>query len=172
MRLIVIALFSLIIAVSSLSGVNAADFGISYAIPDGFTIQKRNPPLKGWPEIYMVQSSKIHPEAQRPLDLSIGDFDVELTAMVIGAGDHMKGTYKKQIGSHSVVVLPAGPGPCGESLFFYIVPRDGGTSIVIMAPRFLIKRGVSSKEWPPSDMDSIIEGLIATMRFESNAKSK
>jgi len=172
MRYIFTPLFALILAVSSLFGVDAADFGISYAIPDGFTIQERKPPLKGWPEIYMVQSKKAHPDKEYPLDLSICDFNDKLTAMMIGAGDQMKGTYKKQIGSHAVVVLPGVPGPYGENAFFYIVPRADGTSIGIMAPRFLSQRGVSLKDRPPSDMASIIEGLIATMNFKSNAANK
>ena len=172
MRFVFTTLFVLILAGSSLYGVDATDFGISYAIPDGFTISERNSAFKAWPQIYMVKSSKSRPDTGYPFDLSIGALNVELTAMMIGAGDQMKGTYKKQIGSHAVVVLPGVPAPCGEDAFFYIVPRADGTSIGIMAPRFLSKRGVSLKDRPPSGLDSIIEGLIATMKFESNATNK
>ncbi|MEX1117698.1 MAG: hypothetical protein WEB60_02795 [Terrimicrobiaceae bacterium] len=172
MRFFFILLPTFIFVVSSLYGVDSTDFGICYSIPDGFTVQQRNPPLKGWPEIYLVQSSKEHPDAKYPLDLSISSFNDKFTAMMLGAGDQMKGTYKKQIGSHAVVVLPGFPGPYGEDAFFYIVPRGDNTSIGIIAPRILSKRGVSLKDRPPSGMDSIVEGLIATLRFTRNAENK
>jgi len=172
MRFVFIPLFALILAVTSLFGFDAPDFGISYAIPDGFKISERNSAFKAWPQIYMVQASKTRPDSGYPFDLSIGALNVELTAMMIGAGDQMKGTYKKQIGPHAVVVLPGVPAPCGENAFFYIVPRADGTSVGIMAPRFLSKRGVSLKDRPPSGLDSIIEGLIATMKFDNNATNK
>jgi len=172
MRFIFIPLAIFIIVVSSLYGVDSAHFGISYSIPDGFTVQQRNPPLKGWPEIYLVQSNEEHPEVKYPLELSISFFDDKYTAMMLGAGDQMKGTYKKQIGSHSVVVLPGFPSPYGEDAFFYLVPRGNGTSIGIIAPRFLRKRGGSLKDRQPSGLDSIVEGLIATIKIENNAENK
>jgi len=171
MRFVFTPLFALILAVSSLYGVDAAGFGISYDIPDGFAIQQRNPPQKGWPEIYMVQSTA-HPDTEYPLNLSICAFNEKYTAMMMSVLGQKKGDFEKKIGSHTVFDFPGFPGPYGENAFFYIVPRGDGTSIGIHAPRFLSKRGVSLKDRPPSDMDSIIEGLIATIQFESNAKSK
>jgi hypothetical protein len=172
MRFVFIQLFALIVAGSSLYGINAPDFGISYAIPDGFTIQDRNPPSKAWPEIYMVQSKKTHPDAENPLDLSICAFNEKFSAMMMSVLGQKKEDFEKKIGSHTVFNFPGFPGPYGENAYFYIVPRGDGSSIGIHAPRFLSKRGVSLNERPPSGMDSIIEGLIATMKFESNATNK
>lgn len=172
MRFFFKSLVTIIVVVSSLYGVDSTDFGISYSIPDGFAVQRRNPPLKGWPEIYLVQPKQVHPDVKYSLELSISYLNDKLTAMMLGAGDQMKGTYKKQIGAHAVVVLPGFPGPYGEDAFFYIVPRGDSTSIGVTAPRFLSKRGVPLKDRPSSGMDSIVEGLIATMRFESITENK
>ena len=151
----------------------ASKLGISFTIPKGFEIQERKqqPWEKNRPEVYMIQSTA-HPDTEYPLDLSICSYNEKYTAMLMSVPWQKKGNFEKTIGSHTVFDFPGFPGPYGENAFFYLVPRGDGTSIGILAPRFLSKRGVSLTERPPSGMDSIIKVLIATITFENNARSK
>ncbi len=165
MRFIILACFSIILAAASHSRADSADLGITYTVPDGFIIQDRNPPPTGWKEIYMVQEKKGNANQKHSPELSICSFDEKTTARMLGVADQMQGTYKTQIGSHSVIVLPGFPGPYGEDAFFYIVPRGDGTSIGITAPRFLSKPGISSNDRHSSGMETVIETLVATMAF-------
>ena len=151
----------------------ASKLGISFTIPKGFEIQERKqqPWEKNRPEVYMIQSTA-HPDTEYPLDLSICSYNEKYTAMLMSVPWQKKGNFEKTIGSHTVFDFPGFPGPYGENAFFYLVPRGDGTSIGILAPRFLSKRGVSLNERPPSGMDSIIEGVIATMKFENHDTNK
>jgi len=149
-----------------------SDLGITFAIPKGFEIQKHKQSIKTWPEIYMVQTDGTNRESKYPLFILLHGFDAKTSELMTSIFTQSNCKYDKQIGPHSALDLPAWPGPCGEEAFFYIVPRGDGTSIGITAPRFISKVGVSKQDRLSSGLDSIIENLITTMRFEANAKGK
>lgn len=75
---------------------------------------------------------------------------------------------KKSIGGHAVYQLPGFPGPYGDSVFYYLLPVDGGDVLEFGAHKFYF-RGVHPKSGDPAQThyDRTIEQVIATLEFIS-----
>lgn len=70
----------------------------------------------------------------------------------------MKDSFRQQIGTWEVYVLPGAPGPYGDKAFYYLIPlKDQDHSVLeIFAPR-------SDLEDKPTHYDRVIRGLIESL---------